>query len=79
MLTTVQRWGNSLAIRIPKPFALQTDLQENCEVDISVDGDRIVVSPAPKAWTLADLLRGITPANAHRETEWGDRTGREGW
>jgi antitoxin MazE len=79
MLTTIQRWGNSLAVRIPKPFALQTDLSENSEVDISLEGDRIVVSPATKEWKLDDLLAGITKRNTHKETSWGDRAGREGW
>ena len=79
MLTTIQRWGNSLAVRIPKPFALQTDLGENSEVDISLEGDRIVVSPAPKEWKLDDLLVGITKRNTHKETSWGDRAGREAW
>jgi len=79
MLTTIQRWGNSLAVRIPKPFALQTDLSENSEVDISLEGDRIVVSPATKEWKLDDLLAGITKRNAHKERSWGDRTGGEAW
>jgi antitoxin MazE len=79
MLTTIQRWGNSLAIRIPKPFALQAQLGENSEVDISVEGDRIVVSAATKEWKLDDLLAGITPRNAHKEVRWGDRAGGEAW
>ena len=79
MLTTVQRWGNSLAVRIPKPFALQTDLSENSAVDISLEGDRIVVSPAVKEWKLDDLLAGITPRNAHKEISWRDRVGGEAW
>ena len=79
MLTTIQRWGNSLAVRIPKPFALQTDLSENSEVDISLDGDRIIVSPAVKEWKLDDLLAGITARNAHKEISWGDRAGAEAW
>jgi antitoxin MazE len=79
MLTTIQRWGNSLAVRIPKPFALQTDLSENSEVDISLEGDRIVVSPAVKEWKLDDLLAGITPGNAHKEISWGDSVGSEAW
>ena len=79
MLTTIQRWGNSLAVRIPKPFALQTDLSENSEVDISLEGNRIVVSPATKEWKLDDLLAGITRRNAHKEIGWGDRAGGEAW
>ena len=79
MLTTVQRWGNSLAIRIPKPFAVETELQENSEVDIALDGGRIVVTPARKEWRLRDLVKAISPENLHRETSWGDKTGREVW
>ena len=79
MLTTIQRWGNSLAVRIPKPFALQTALEENSEVDIAVEGDRIVVSAAKKEWKLDDLVSGITRRNSHKEIEWGDRTGGEAW
>lgn len=79
MLTTIQRWGNSLAVRIPKPFALQADLSENSEVNISLEGDRIVVTPAVKEWNLDELLAGITPRNAHRESSWGDKVGAEAW
>ncbi|MGH7605305.1 MAG: AbrB/MazE/SpoVT family DNA-binding domain-containing protein [Gemmatimonadaceae bacterium] len=79
MITTVQRWGNSLAIRIPKPFALETELSENTQVEIELDGDRIVVSPARKEWRLADLLHKITPTNVHREVRWGGKTGHEAW
>jgi len=79
MITTIQRWGNSLAVRIPKPFAAQTELGENSQVDISVDGGRIVVSPAAKEWKLEDLIGGITAHNTHKEIRWGDRAGAEAW
>jgi len=77
--TTIQRWGNSLAVRIPKPFAAQTELTENSQVDISLDGDRIVVSPAAKEWKLDDLLGAITVRNTHKGIGWGERTGTESW
>jgi antitoxin MazE len=79
MVTTVQRWGNSLAVRIPKPFALQAALEENSEVDISVEGDRIVLSAPKREWTLNELLPGITRRNSHKEIRWGGRTGGEAW
>ena len=79
MLTTIQRWGNSLAIRIPKPFAIETDLQENSEVDISLDGGRIVVRSARKEWRLAELVNAITHDNLHEEIHWGTKTGGEAW
>ncbi len=79
MVTSIQRWGNSLAIRIPKAFAAQAQLSENSDVDISLEGDRIVVTPARRQWTLRQLVERITPANRHREIRWGDRTGKETW
>jgi antitoxin MazE len=79
MVTTIQRWGNSLGVRIPKPFAVQAGLSENSEVDISVEDGRIVVSPAVKEWKLDDLLARIIPRNAHKEISWGDKAGAEAW
>ena len=79
MVTSVQRWGNSLAIRIPKAFAAQAQLSEDSDVDISIEGHHIVVTPTRRQWTLRQLVERITPANRHRETPWGDRTGKESW
>jgi len=79
MRTNIQRWGNSLGVRIPKPFAVQVALEENSEVDISVEGDRIIVSAARKEWPLDELLEGMTRSNLHKETGWGRRKGGEAW
>jgi antitoxin MazE len=79
MITSVQRWGNSLAIRIPRAFAAQAQLAEDSAVDISVDGDTITVRPARREWTLDELVRKITPSNQHREVGWGSNTGKESW
>lgn len=79
MTTTVQRWGNSLAIRIPKVFAQEAGLEENTEVEIGVRGCTLVVRQARKDWSLDELLAGITVSNLHGETGWGRRTGREVW
>lgn len=79
MVTTIQRWGNSLAVRIPKAFAAQAKLTEDSDIDISLDGDNIIISPAKRAWKLEELVRKITPSNQHREIGWGDRTGKETW
>jgi antitoxin MazE len=79
MRTTIQRWGNSLAVRIPKPFAAQTDLTENSQVDISLDGRRIVLSPAAQEWKLDELLSAITSRNTHKEISWGVKAGTEAW
>lgn len=73
MVTSIQRWGNSLAIRIPKAFAAQARLSENTDVDISLDGDRIVVTRMRRQWTLRQLVERITPENRHQEVRWDHR------
>ena len=79
MVTSIQRWGNSLAVRIPKAFAAQVRLGEDSNVDISVDGNSIVITPATRAWKLDELVTKITAANRHREVDLGTRSGKENW
>jgi antitoxin MazE len=80
MRTKVQKWGNSLALRIPKPFADEIGLQEDAAVEISLEQDRLVVSRSmPPVIRLEDLLRGITRENLHRAVESGARVGNEAW
>lgn len=79
MITSIQRWGNSLAIRIPKAFALQAELAEDTSVDLAIEGDTLIVRPVRKKWTLDELLNGVTGSNLHRETNWGESTGLEVW
>lgn len=80
MQTKVQRWGNSLGLRIPKSFAAEVQVEAGSTVDISVeDGALIVRSAAPHKYLLDDLLNEVTAENVHGETEWGEPTGRESW
>jgi antitoxin MazE len=80
MQTKVQRWGNSLAVRIPKAFAEDMGLEENSPVDIGVvEGDLVVSPPPARAFTLARLLTEVTEDNLHHEVETGPAVGREVW
>jgi len=80
MKTHVQKWGNSLALRIPKSFAAEIGLAENLAVDMSVAEGRLVVQPqVAESLRLEDLLRGITDENVHREWETGPAVGKEVW
>jgi antitoxin MazE len=80
MKTTIQRWGNSLAVRVPKTLAQETGFDEGDEVDLRADEDRIVVErPQPKHYRLGDLLAGVTKANRHAAVDLGARAGREAW
>jgi antitoxin MazE len=80
MLTKVQKWGNSLALRIPKAFALDAQLDNDSVVEISLVDGQIVIKPvqAP-VWTLEKLLAGVNSENTHGETDTGEAIGNEAW
>ena len=79
MLTRVQRWGNSLALRIPRSFAVQAKVAVGTAVDIAVERDRLVVRPVRQRYRLSDLLKGIEERNIHAEIDSGSAVGREVW
>ena len=80
MLTKVQKWGNSLALRIPKAFAVDAQLENDSLVEISFDKGKIIVTPIPAPrWTLEELLAGITKNNLHDEVDPGFAVGNEVW
>lgn len=76
----VQKWGNSLALRIPKPFAEDAGVREGTVVDVSVSKGRLIAAPiASRRVRLDDLLRRVTKRNLHAETRTGSPVGREAW
>ncbi len=76
----IQRWGNSLAVRIPKVYAKGVGFEEDTSVEISVNEGDIVISPRPApAFTLEQLLAGITDENLHEEIATGPAVGNEVW
>ena len=80
MNTHVQRWGNSLAVRIPKIFADEAGLEANDEIEISVQDGQIVLTPIKtKKYSLDELVAGITPENRHDEWDMGPAVGNEIW
>jgi antitoxin MazE len=79
MKTRIQKWGNSLAVRIPRPFAEEVNLQENSAVDVTVRSGKLVVAPIHEELTLESLVEQITPENRHGEVDTGDAVGNEAW
>jgi len=80
MQTRIQKWGNSLALRIPKAFAIEARLEEDAVVDIALVEGQIIIKPiAAHEWTLEELLAGVTRNNIHREIETGSKVGKELW
>lgn len=80
MLTKVQKWGNSLALRIPTAFAIDAQLEDDSLVEISLVKGKIIITPVPApTWTLEELLAGITEDNLHHEVDTGGAVGKEVW
>ncbi|GIO56840.1 MULTISPECIES: AbrB/MazE/SpoVT family DNA-binding domain-containing protein [Paenibacillus] len=73
----VQKWGNSLGIRIPKSLALKVGLEEGSEVDLDVENGHLIIKP--KSSSLEELLTQVTPENIHKEISTGDPEGKEAW
>ena len=80
MRTRVQKWGNSLALRIPKSFANEVGLQRETSVEVSLADGKLVITPVtqPKL-TLKQLLAKVTKENLHREVDTGHVVGNETW
>jgi antitoxin MazE len=80
MLTKIQKWGNSLALRIPKAFAVDAHLENNSIVEVLLVNGQIVIKPVTSPhWTLEQLLEGINSENMHRETDTSHAIGNEIW
>lgn len=80
MQTKIQKWGNSLAVRIPKAFVQEAGVAYGMRVDLCVDEGRIVIDPrVDPEYRLEDLLKGVTTKNAHAEVETGKAVGKELW
>ncbi len=80
MQIKVQKWGNSLAVRIPKAIAAEVSVTENSIVEISVDKNVVVLKRVKgKRLRLRELVKGITKENMHSEFEWGAPVGKEIW
>lgn len=73
----VQKWGNSLGIRIPKAIAMKVGLEEGSEIDFELEDDKIIIKR--KSHSLNKLLSQVTPDNLHQEISTGDAKGREVW
>ncbi len=78
MMTRIDKWGNSLGLRIPKQVALDADLAEGTAVLLQVRNGRLVVTPVTRRrYSLEELLAGVTRSNLHDEEDFGGPAGRE--
>jgi antitoxin MazE len=79
MKVKIQKWGNSLAVRIPKSYAVQTEIEQDTIVDLSVLEGSIVVKPEKRKprFTLEKLLENVNEENLHGEIDTGEPVGKE--
>ncbi len=81
MQAKVQKWGNSLAIRIPKALAEETGLHDQANVNLTLEDGRLVIEPLREGnkYQLEELLLEVNDSNLHREYSFGESAGREIW
>ena len=80
MKTRIQKWGNSLALRIPKSYAHEAGLEQDSPVEMSLEEGKLVIVAAPKSkLTLRRLLAQVTKVNRHTEFDTGPSIGSEVW
>lgn len=80
MEVLVKKWGNSAAVRIPASIVEAADLKLDQPVDVREERGRIVIEPKrTQVFTLAALVRKMTPANLHDPVDTGPAVGREAW
>ena len=79
METKIQKWGNSLGVRIPRSFAAEARVEAGSSVDISVEHGSLRIRALSRRHSLRDLLKKITTRNLHGEVGTGARVGQEAW
>lgn len=80
MKAQIQKWGNSLALRIPKSFAVESKVAQGSLVEVSLEQGKIVIAPITELdFTLDDLLAKVTKRNLHEEVDTGSSLGKEAW
>ena len=75
----IVKWGNSLALRLPRHIVQEARLDEGVAVELSVRDGSVVVTPVRKKFTLDELLAQMTDGNTHSEVDWGAPAGNEVW
>ena len=79
MKTMVQKWGHSLALRIPKAMAEHIKVREGASVELVEQGGSLVVKPLKAKPSLKKLLSQVTQDNLHGEIKTGEAVGKEVW
>ncbi|NHZ87193.1 MAG: AbrB/MazE/SpoVT family DNA-binding domain-containing protein [Planctomycetia bacterium] len=79
MRIQIQKWGNSLALRIPRAFAKETHIENNSIVDLNLENHHLVISPIDELedFSLSSMLSEINDDNLHESIDFGESVGEE--
>ena len=79
MIAEIARWGDGVALLIPSHLARALAVEHGRSVELTVEGDRLIVSPVGSAppSDLDAMLDRITPENLHAESDFGAPRDRE--
>jgi len=78
MTVPLKKWGNSLALRIPKDIAKTLSIEYNSMMELSIDNGVLIIKPK-KSTLLESLVSQINSENLHREVSIGRSVGNEEW
>lgn len=76
MQTSIKKWGNSLAIRIPSNISKTLNLKEESIIDINLKDNKIILE---KKQDLASLCQNIDDNNLNIDSQWGDNAVGKEW
>lgn len=79
MITKVKKWGNSLGVRIPKPFANKANIEDGTEIDIEIKGQNLILKSTKPGYNLNKLVSKISDKNRHSEIITSQKIGKEIW
>ena len=78
MTTKIQKWGNSLALRIPKSFAEAINVKAGTNINLKLEKNKLVIIKGSRQnYKLDELLSNISDKNIHKEIDYGKPTGKE--
>ena len=78
MTVAMKKWGNSLALRIPKDIATTLSIEYNSKMELSIVDGALVLRPQ-KSSRLESLISKINSNNLHNEIKTGGNVGNEEW
>ncbi len=77
MFTTIQKWGNSQAVRLPKTILELSSLKENDKVELKIENGNVVIIPLKKHKPLANRIAEYTEEYSCQEWDTGKPQGDE--